>query len=29
MTAVEVRGLTKVFNVGRPNAVEALLDIGL
>ena len=29
MTAVEVRGLTKVFDVGRPNAVEALLDIDL
>jgi NitT/TauT family transport system ATP-binding protein len=29
MTAVEVRGLTKVFDVGRPNAVEALLEIDL
>ncbi len=29
MTAVEVRDLTKVFNVGRPNAVEALVGIDL
>jgi NitT/TauT family transport system ATP-binding protein len=27
--AVEVRGLSKVFNAGRPNAVEALVDIDL
>ena len=27
--AVEVRGLAKVFNAGRPDAVEALLDIDL
>ena len=26
-SAVEVRGLSKVFNAGRPNAVEALVDI--
>lgn len=29
MTAVEVRSLTKIFNVGRPNAVEALVGIDL
>ena len=29
MTAVEVRNVTKVFNAGRPNAVEALVDIDL
>ena len=28
-SAVEVRGLTKVFNAGRPDAVEALADIDL
>jgi NitT/TauT family transport system ATP-binding protein len=27
--AVEVRGLSKVFNVGRPDAVEALVDVDL
>ena len=27
--AVEVRGLTKTFNVGQPNAVDALVDIDL
>ena len=27
--AVEVRGLSKVFNAGRPNAVDALVDIDL
>jgi NitT/TauT family transport system ATP-binding protein len=27
--AVEIRGLSKVFNPGRPNAVEALVDIDL
>jgi NitT/TauT family transport system ATP-binding protein len=27
--AVEVRGLSKVFNAGRPDAVEALVDIDL
>ena len=27
--AVEVRGLAKVFNAGRPDAVEALVDIDL
>jgi len=27
--AVEVRGLSKVFNAGQPNAVEALVDIDL
>jgi NitT/TauT family transport system ATP-binding protein len=27
--AVEVRGLSKVFNVGRPDALEALVDIEL
>jgi len=27
--AVEVRGLSKVFNAGRPDAVEALIDIDL
>ena len=27
--AVEIRGLTKVFNAGRPDAVEALVDIDL
>jgi len=27
--AVEIRGLSKVFNQGRPNAVEALVDIQL
>ena len=27
--AVEVRGLTKTFNAGRPNAVDALVDIHL
>jgi NitT/TauT family transport system ATP-binding protein len=27
--AVEVRGLSKVFNAGQPNAVEALADIDL
>ncbi|MGZ5212664.1 MAG: ABC transporter ATP-binding protein [Actinomycetota bacterium] len=29
MNAVEVRSLTKVFNAGRANAVEALVDIDL
>jgi NitT/TauT family transport system ATP-binding protein len=29
VNAVEVRALTKVFNVGRPNAVDALVDIDL
>ena len=29
MSAVEVRNLTKVFNAGRPNAVDALVDIDL
>ena len=29
MNAVEVRNLSKVFNLGRPNAVEALVDIDL
>ena len=29
MNAVEVRGVSKVFNVGRPNAVEALVGIDL
>ncbi len=29
MSAVEVRNLTKVFNPGRPNAVDALVDIDL
>jgi NitT/TauT family transport system ATP-binding protein len=29
VSAVEVRGLSKVFNVGRPDAVEALVDIDL
>ncbi len=29
MNAVEVRHLSKVFNPGRPNAVEALVDIDL
>ena len=29
MTAVEVRNVSKVFNPGRPNAVDALLDIDL
>jgi NitT/TauT family transport system ATP-binding protein len=27
--AVEIRGMSKVFNPGRPNAVEALVDIEL
>jgi NitT/TauT family transport system ATP-binding protein len=27
--AVEVRGLSKVFNAGRPDAVEALVDVDL
>jgi len=27
--AVEVRGLTKTFNIGRPNAADALVDIDL
>ena len=27
--AVEIRGLTKVFNAGRPDAVEALVEIDL
>jgi NitT/TauT family transport system ATP-binding protein len=27
--AVQVRGLTKTFNAGRPNAVDALVDIDL
>jgi NitT/TauT family transport system ATP-binding protein len=29
VNAVEVRGVSKVFNVGRPNAVEALVGIDL
>ncbi|MEX2421657.1 MAG: ABC transporter ATP-binding protein [Actinomycetota bacterium] len=29
MNAVEVRNLSKVFNAGRPNAVDALVDIDL
>ena len=29
VNAVEVRGLSKVFNAGRPDAVEALVDIDL
>jgi NitT/TauT family transport system ATP-binding protein len=29
VNAVEVRNLTKVFNAGRPNAVDALVDIDL
>ena len=29
MSAVEVRNLTKVFNAGQPNAVDALVDIDL
>jgi NitT/TauT family transport system ATP-binding protein len=29
MTAVEIRGLSKVFNAGLPNAIEALADIDL
>jgi NitT/TauT family transport system ATP-binding protein len=29
MKAVEVRGISKVFNAGRPNAVDALVDIDL
>ncbi len=29
MNAVEVRGVSKVFNVGRPNAVEALVHVDL
>jgi NitT/TauT family transport system ATP-binding protein len=29
VSAVEVRNLTKVFNAGRPNAVDALVDIDL
>jgi NitT/TauT family transport system ATP-binding protein len=29
MSAVVVRNLTKVFNAGRPNAVDALVDIDL
>ncbi len=29
MTAVEVRGVSKVFNAGRPDAVPALVDIDL
>ena len=29
MSAVEVRNLTKIFNAGRPNAVDALVDIDL
>ena len=29
MNVVEVRNLTKVFNVGRPNALDALVDIDL
>ena len=29
MSAVEVRHLTKTFNVGQPNAVDALVDIDL
>jgi hypothetical protein len=27
--AVEVRGLSKVFNAGKPNEVPALVDIDL
>jgi NitT/TauT family transport system ATP-binding protein len=29
VTAVEVRNVSKVFNAGRPNAVEALVDVDL
>jgi NitT/TauT family transport system ATP-binding protein len=29
VNAVEVRGVSKIFNVGRPNAVEALVGIDL
>ena len=29
MSAVEVRNVSKIFNAGRPNAVEALADIDL
>ncbi|HLA93898.1 MAG TPA: ABC transporter ATP-binding protein [Actinomycetota bacterium] len=29
MNAVEVRSLTKVFNAGRPNSVEALVEVDL
>jgi NitT/TauT family transport system ATP-binding protein len=29
VNAVEIRSLTKVFNAGRPNAVDALVDIDL
>ena len=29
VSAVEVRNLTKMFNVGQPNAVDALVDIDL
>jgi NitT/TauT family transport system ATP-binding protein len=29
MSAVDVRGLSKVFNAGRPDAVDALIDIDL
>ena len=29
MNAVEVRGVSKIFNAGRPNAVPALVDIDL
>jgi NitT/TauT family transport system ATP-binding protein len=29
MSAVEIRNVSKVFNAGRPNAVEALVDIDL
>ena len=29
MNAVEIRNVSKVFNAGRPNAVEALVDIDL
>jgi NitT/TauT family transport system ATP-binding protein len=29
MSAVEIRNVSKVFNAGRPNAVEALADIDL
>jgi NitT/TauT family transport system ATP-binding protein len=29
VSAVEIRNLTKVFNAGRPNAVDALVDIDL
>ena len=29
MSAVEIRNVSKVFNVGKPNAVEALADIDL